>query len=157
LLVGVRQVTLTLNISFKNSPGAEDSQTAKNTAKSPVKRPPPVTISNLVVADLEADGEALDVEAEAEDGVEVALPVEDGDEEPLSAASIAGSEINEAETPDELVQEEGGVPVPVTKFTIIHFSIVRKYITHKSGLENVNCIPGNEHHLQRPGLSVTSR
>jgi hypothetical protein len=70
---------------------------------------------------LEADGEALNVEAEVEDGVEVAVPVEDADEEePPSAASITGSETNEAETPEELVQEEGGVPVPATKFTIIH-------------------------------------
>lgn len=79
----------------------------------------PAIVCTLVVkiaAELDSDGEDGD-----EDVGEDVPCVEEGEELPgLSMAVRASSEANWADTPEELVQVDGGVPFPSTKFTTIH-------------------------------------
>jgi hypothetical protein len=87
-----------------------------------------------IASDLEGD-----VEAGAEDvGVEdVPFAVEEEVAAPSAAESVL-SDANWAETPEELVQVDGGVPIPATKFTAIHCRLERRVRTsshtvHESG------------------------
>lgn len=65
---------------------------------------------------LDSDGEGGD-----EDVGDVFACVEEGeDPPPFSMPVRVLSEANSADTPEELVQVDGGVPFPSTKFTTIH-------------------------------------
>ena len=84
----------------------------------------PDTISTLAIeaaAPLDVDAAGCDVVGdevlcnEEEDGV-----CDADDEDPLSTEVSVLSLANWAETPEELVQMDGGVPFPATKFTDIH-------------------------------------
>lgn len=82
----------------------------------------PDTISRLATeaaAPLDVDGEGCDVVGDEvlceEDEV-----CDGDDEDPLSIEVSVLSLVNWAETPDELVQVDGTVPFPATKFTDMH-------------------------------------
>jgi hypothetical protein len=99
----------------------------RSPAKSPFFTNPKLIV--LIASDLEGD-----VEAGAED-VGEDVPFEDA---VPSAGGSSLSDANWAETPEELVQVDGGVPFPVTKFTAMHCSSERRvrkasHTVHGSG------------------------
>ncbi|OAL31902.1 hypothetical protein AYO22_00772 [Fonsecaea multimorphosa] len=102
----------------------DDPAEATSTANSPAQSEASAILSLI-------DGAAAEVEADEEAGAEdvdgdavwvgvVEGCVEDGEPPTPSIVSNVGSSAYVAETPDELLHADDGVPVPATKFTCMH-------------------------------------
>jgi hypothetical protein len=93
--------------------------------KTPARRVPLIISRPVIDAAAPLDGDDEGCDEVVGDGVLPCVedPVGDGEaEDPplLSMPERVLSEANWADTPEELVQEDGGVPCPATKFTGMH-------------------------------------
>jgi hypothetical protein len=79
----------------------------------PARSPLPAT-PDLII------GRAADFDAAVEDAVGAVVVEEPFEDAMPSAEDSVGSAPYWAETPEELEQLEGGVPIPETNFTAIH-------------------------------------